>query len=151
VLPGRSGGWALDGTDDSKVCTAIRETRASAWRSEPICAGSSIGRAHHGERAGGHAVRGDHRRSQVLVAEQALERAKVRASLQEVRGEAALQQVAGGRWRKEAALGRSHDATLHGEAVQESCGFGGSHLSSEGGRGSARCLQGGRSGILRGL
>ncbi len=86
----------MDSTDDSKVCAAIRDTRASTWMPEPFRGGSSIEWAHHAARAAVRDVRGAHRRPHVLVAEQGLDGANVRARLQEVRGEAAPQRVAGG-------------------------------------------------------
>jgi hypothetical protein len=93
VLPATAGGSPLDGTDDSTGCAAIRDTRASTWMPEPFRAGSSIERAHHAERAAVHDVRVDHRRPHVLVAEQGLDGANVRARLQEVRGEALPQRM----------------------------------------------------------
>ena len=85
----------MDGTDDSKIGAAIPGTRASTWRFVPARMGSSIERTHYAERAAVHDVRRDHRRPHVLVAEQALDCANVRARLQEVGGEAMPQGVAG--------------------------------------------------------
>lgn len=81
VSPGRVRGRTLAGTGDSQSDVTMTGTQASAWMFALRRKGSPGERTRHAGRGMVHHVRGEHRRSHVLVAEQASECASVRAPL----------------------------------------------------------------------
>lgn len=79
---------------------------------------STVQGAHNAQRAAVDDVCVDHRRAHVLVAEQRLDGADVRARFEQVRGEAVAQRVAGGALVEPRRTGRVSDGLLQRGVVQ---------------------------------